>query len=267
MLAFASVLCFLPMSCGKTDDEDEKNAVTIDDYGDGIIFGIKGVSFNMRKIYGGTFQMGTTLEDDDQAFNEETVVHNVTLSNYYIGETEVTQALWDKVAGNNPSHFSGASLPVERVSYDMITQKFIPVLNNLTGKTFRLPTEAEWEFAAKGGNDATGYRYSGSNDASEVSWHNGNSQNQTHSVKSKRCNEQYLYDMSGNVWEWCQDWHGLYSDTAQTNPQGPATGQFRIVRGGAWSDGVRYSRTTCRMRYLPGAQNHFLGFRLAMNAD
>ena len=144
---------------------------------------------------------------------------------------------------------------------------FIPRLNYLTGLNLRLPTEAEWEFAARGGNSTQHYRYSGSDNASAVAWYSSNSDHQSHPVKKKSRNELYLYDMSGNVGEWCSDWYDIYNSNDQTNPMGPATGTHRVVRGGSWLEAERYVRSTCRMRYLPNSTNYFVGFRLALSSN
>ena len=191
-------------------------------------FTVKGVEFKMIKVEGGTFSMGGRYDD-------EKPVHSVTLSDYYIGETEVTQELWVAVMGSNPSEFKGDNRrPVESVSwYDC--QEFIKKLNQLTGKEFRLPTEAEWEYAARGGKYSRGYKYSGSNNADEVAWYSSNSGSKTHSVKTKKANELGLYDMSGNVEEWCNDWYGDYQSYSQTNPTGPSKGEYRVLRGGNWN--------------------------------
>ena len=149
---------------------------------------------------------------DSEAYGDESPVHSVTLSSYYMGETEVTQALWKAVMGNNPSRFKGDNLPVENVSWNDC-QEFIRKLKQKTGKNFRLPTEAEWEYAARGGKKSNGYKYSGSNNIGSVAWYDDNSSNQIHAVKGKRLNELGLYDMSGNVWEWCSDWYGQYLES------------------------------------------------------
>ncbi|MBQ8608093.1 MAG: SUMF1/EgtB/PvdO family nonheme iron enzyme, partial [Bacteroidaceae bacterium] len=179
-------------------------------------FTVNGVSFTMVRVEGGTFRMGATSEQVNP-YNDEKPVHSVTLSSYSIGQTEVTQALWKAVMGSNPSRFRGDNLPVERVSWNDC-RTFIRKLNALTGRTFRLPTEAEWEFAARGGNQSQGYQYSGSNNLGSVAWYDSNSGDKTHPVATKSANELGLYDMSGNVWEWCQDWYGSYSSSSQTNP-------------------------------------------------
>ena len=227
-------------------------------------FIVKGVEFKMIKVEGGTFSMGATSEQGSDAYDDEKPVHSVTLSDYYIGETEVTQELWEAVMGSNPSRFTGNNQrPVEMVSwYDC--QEFIKKLNRLTGKEFRLPTEAEWEYAARGGKYSRGYKYSGSNNANEVAWYNSNSGSKTHSVKAKKANELGLYDMSGNVWEWCNDRYGDYQSNSQTNPTGPSEGESRVLRGGGWcyfDMGVRVSR---RDYLTPGYRHIIIGLRLAL---
>ena len=207
---------------------------------DELTFTVKEVSFIMKRVEGGTFQMGATKEQESDAGKDEKPVHSVTLSDYYIGMTEVTQALWQAVMGNNPSAWKrdDMNLPVEMVSWDDC-QVFITKLNQLTGRQFRLPTEAEWEYAARGGKKSKGYKYSGSNNLGKVAWYSENSDNRTHEVAAKKPNELGLYDMSGNVQEWCQDWHANYESRAQTNPQGPSEGYtYRVFRGGRWKGRV-----------------------------
>ncbi len=230
---------------------------------------INGVSFDMVAVEGGTFTMGATTEqrggwlgffDYD---SDETPVHQVTLSDFMIGKTEVTQELWQAVMGNNPSYYSGNDLPVEQVSWNDC-QEFIKKLNSLTGLNFRLPTEAEWEYAARGGNKSKGYKYSGSNDIGSVAWYDSNSSSKTHAVATKSPNELGLYDMSGNVWEWSSDWYGDYSSGSQTNPKGPSSGSFRVNRGGSWAA----SRGRCRVSYRNDINPDYglssLGLRLAL---
>ena len=221
------------------------------------------VSFTMKLVAGGTFTMGTTSEQDFEAGNDERPAHQVTLKNYYIGETEVTQELWKTVMGNNPSFFDGSNLPVENISWEDC-QEFIRKLNAKTGQKFRLPTEAEWEYAARGGKNSKGYKYSGSNNLDDVSWHEGNSSNKTHAVKTKSPNELGLYDMSGNVWEWCSDRFGNYTSAAQRNPAGPDTGAFRVNRGGGWGYGARCCRVSARDNAATGRRDGNLGLRLVM---
>ena len=221
-------------------------------------FTANGVQFTMIFVEGGTFQMGNNDGDED-----EHPMHNVTLSDYYIGQTEVTQKLWTAVMGSNPSYFKGDDLPVEKVSWNDC-QTFINKLNQLTGEIFRLPTEAEWEFAAKGGNKSKGYTYSGHNMIEIVAWFISNSGSQTHPVGTKAPNELGIYDMSGNVWEWCYDWYGSYSGSAQTNPAGPSSGSVRVHRGGAWSNDTPSCHTAYRYYSPPIGAYSFLGFRLAL---
>ena len=224
---------------------------------------VNGVSFKMVKVAGGTFQMGATEEQGSDAYDSEKPVHSVTLSDYWIGETEVTQALWQAVMGSNPSEFTGDSQrPVENVSWNDC-QTFIQTLNELTGMSFRLPTEAEWEFAARGGISTQGYKYSGSNTIGDVAWYTSNSGSKPHPVATKSPNELGLYDMSGNVREWCQDWYGSYSSSAQTDPVGPSSGSDRVERGGSWGSNARYCRVTSRDYEAPSYRYYSLGLRLA----
>ena len=225
---------------------------------------VKGVAFKMVKVAGGTFQMGATSEQGKSARKNEKPVHSVTLFDYYIGQTEVTQELWQAVMGSNPSYFTGDNQrPVENVSWNDC-QEFIEKLNRLTEKNFRLPTEAEWEYAARGGNKSRGYKYSGSNDADAVAWYDKNSGGKTHPVAQKQSNELGLYDMSGNVLEWCQDWYGNYSSNSQTNPTGASEGSYRVMRGGGWNYYARLVRVSSRDCGTPDGRGSYGGFRLAL---
>ena len=227
-------------------------------------FTVNGVSFTMVGVEGGTFTMGATSEQGtSDPYDDEYPIHSVTLSNFAIGETEVTQELWQAVMGSNPSYFKGSNKPVEYVSWNDC-QTFISRLNSLTGKNFRLPTEAEWEYAARGGNKSRGYKYAGSNTLSDVAWYYDNSSSTTHDVKGKQPNELGLYDMSGNVLEWCQDWFGTYSSSAQTNPTGPASGSRRVFRGGGWDDDAWSCRVLYRNCSTPTICYSYLGLRLAL---
>ena len=220
-----------------------------------------GISFEMVRVEAGTFAMGATPEMKDP-FNWEKPVHQVTQTNdYYIGKYEVTQALWQAVMGNNPSNFKGENLPIENVSWNDC-QEFISKLNRITGKTFRLPTEAEWEYAARGGNKSRGYQYSGSSNLSDVAWYWVNSDSKTHAVGSKQANELGIYDMSGNVLEWCQDWYGFYSSSSQLNPTGATSGSYRMSRGGSWNNGARLCRSSYRDCNSPDYRNIYHGLRL-----
>lgn len=227
-------------------------------------FTVNGVSFKMISVSGGTFQMGATSEQGSDAYDDEKPVHKVTLSDYYIGQTEVTQALWQAVMGNNPSIFKGDNLPVECVSWNDC-QEFIEKLNAKTGRTFRLPTEAQWEFAARGGNNSRDYKYSGSNYPNDVAWYDANSMKKTHNVATKQANELGIYDMSGNVYEWCQDWYGsdYYKNSDANNPRGAYTGSSRVRRGGGWGYNAGYCRSAFRGHYDPAYSNN-LGLRLAL---
>ena len=228
-------------------------------------FTVKGVEFKMIKVEGGTFSMGATSEQTNYD-DDEKPVHSVTLSDYYIGETEVTQELWEAVMDRNPSRFTGNNQrPVESVIWKDC-QKFIKKLNRLTGRKFRLPTEAEWEYAARGGKYSKdyAYKYSGSNNANEVAWYNSNSGSKTHPVKTKKANKLGLYDMSGNVWEWCNDWYGYYQSNSQTNPTGPSEGESRVLRGGSWISNFRNVRVSNRRSDAPDSRYSNVGLRLAL---
>ena len=219
---------------------------------------------NMVYVSGGTFTMGATSEQGSDAESDEKPTHNVTLSSYYICKYEVTQALWRAVMGSNPSYFKGDNLPVESVSWNDC-QTFINRLNSYTGRNFRLPTEAEWEFAARGGNYSRHYKYSGSNYIGDVAWYTDNSGSRTHPVGTKQANELGLYDMSGNVYEWCSDWYGSYSSYSQSNPTGAASGSDRVDRGGSWIDYARFCRSSPRYYSSPGDCYYFLGLRLVLS--
>ena len=228
---------------------------------------VGGVTFGMIYVQGGTFTMGHK-NDKIGPGEESTTLHNVTLDSYWIGQTEVTEGLWKAVMGRNPCLYrKGDKCPVEYVSWDDCIA-FINKLNDLTGEIFRLPTEAEWEFAACGGNQSHGYRYSGSNNIDDVGWYSLNSgkytkMQQKHPVAKKQPNELGIYDMSGNVWEWCHDWASEYTSSSQTNPTGPSSGEERILRGG----GFLYIDGACsvsnRSSQPPSRRDYNLGLRLA----
>ncbi|MBP9993392.1 MAG: SUMF1/EgtB/PvdO family nonheme iron enzyme, partial [bacterium] len=226
-------------------------------------FTVNGVTFEMVAVKGGTFTMGATSEQGSDAYDSEKPTHSVTLGDYYIGKFEVTQELWEAVMGSNPSYFKGSKLPVESVSWNDC-QTFIRKLNSLTGVNFRLPTEAEWEYAARGGSRSRGYKYSGSNSISDVAWYDDNSGSKIHTVGTKSPNELGIYDMSGNVWEWCQDWKGSYSSGSQNNPTGALLGSDRVYRGGGWRNGARNCRVSHRYCDAPSSRYYGLGFRLVL---
>lgn len=234
-------------------------------------FTVGDVTFFMVPVEGGTFMMGATSEQGSDANDRELPVHQVTVSSFYIGQTEVTQALWQAVMGENPSYFHGAELPVEKISWEDC-QAFITKLNELTGMSFRLPTEAEWEFAARGGNKSLGYKYSGGNDPTSVAWYSYNDSWEmrgagyygTHAVATREPNELMIHDMSGNVHEWCQDWFGNYSSEAVTDPTGPASGSGRVYRGGSWYFDEWFCRVSFRNLFMPSNRSYGIGMRLAL---
>ena len=232
---------------------------------------VNGVSFNMVRVEPGSFVMGASAGDLD-AFDTEYPSHQVTLSGYYIAQTEVTQELWQAVMGTpHDVQTQELQLPVDRVAWTEC-QTFITRLNELTGKHFRLPTEAEWEFAARGGIKGHGYPYAGSTVLDNVAWYSANALDVgeddpdygVHPVATKWPNELGLYDMSGNVYEWCQDRYGAYDEDPQVDPTGPVTGTDRVYRGGSWAYDARHSRVSYRSRCLPAFSTFCLGFRLAM---
>jgi formylglycine-generating enzyme required for sulfatase activity len=212
----------------------------------------------MVLVKGGTFKMGSDKYDSEKP------IHAVTLNDFHMGKYPITQAQWQKIMGNNPSHFKGDNMPVEMVNwYDC--QAFCKKISEKTGETFRLPTEAEWEYAARGGNQSKGFEYSGSNNVGEVAWYNSNSDSKTHTVGTKKSNELGIYDMSGNVWEWCSDWYGSYSGAATNNPTGAVEGSNRVLRGGGWYNNSRGCRVANRYNDTPTYRNFNLGFRVAIS--
>ena len=234
-------------------------------------------------VEGGTFLMGQNnvnytdnpnkaiakvqgeIPDDDSPHFDELPAHTVTVEGFFISSYETTQKLWQTVMGTNPSFFPGEDQPVENVSWEMV-QVFLNKLNNIYHTHYRLPTEAEWEFASRGGNLSKGYRYSGSDDVEDVAWYSNDSLTQPKPVGMKFPNELGLYDMSGNIFEWVNDWYGKYQSTAQVNPQGPSKGTFHVLRGGCWkhsSNGMRVSFRTS----IPTTHLNKCGFRLARSAD
>lgn len=231
-------------------------------------FTVNGVPFEMVYVEGGTFTMGATSEQGSDAADWEKPTHSVMLSDFAIGKYEVTQELWEAVMGNNPSYSKGSTKPVEGVSWDDC-QSFISKLNSLLSsqlddKRFALPTEAQWEYAARGGKMSQGYKYAGSNSISSVAWYSDNSGSSTHEVGTKSPNELGLYDMSGNVYEWCQDRYGSYSSSLQSNPTGPSLGSNRVYRGGSWFNYAGDGRVSFRSGNTPSIRRINLGFRLVL---
>ena len=224
-----------------------------------------GVDFEMIRIEGGSFRMGGA---DEEAFSSEKPVHGVSVPTFYIGKFQVTQSLWQAVMGNNPSGFKGENRPVEQISWLKIVKEFLPKLNKITSKNYRLSTESEWEFAARGGKKSAGYIYSGSDKLKQVGWYDANSSHETHPVGQKMANELGLHDMSGNVWEWCADhYHDRYNNAPDdgTTWLSDEEGAPRVVRGGSCFDESRLCRAACRDSYRPGGSSGYIGFRLALS--
>ncbi len=220
----------------------------------------EGVEFDMIRVEAGSFTMGDDKEGDCPS-------HGVILTkDYLIGKTPVTQELWETLMGENPSEFKGGDHPVENISWE-VCQRFIRKLNEMTGMRFRLPTEAEWEFAARGGNLSGDYEYAGSESVDDVAWYRDNSDGGTHPVLEKAPNELGIYDMSGNVWELCADWYDsdYYNISPQRNPSGPAKGSIHVARGGSWRNVAKFCRISCRFNYSHNFGNSRLGFRLALS--
>ncbi len=221
---------------------------------------VNGVRFDMVAVKGGSFMMGNENGESD-----EKPIHSVTLSDFSMSKTEVTQALYKVVMNSNPSRFIGVNNPVEKVSWNDC-QEFIRKLNNLTNKTYRLPTEAEWEYAARGGNKNNKCVYAGSYTVGNVAWFIDNSNKTTHEVASKEANDLGLYDMSGNVMEWCSDLFSNYTDNNQINPTLDKKGEYRINRGGSWNRNAKDSRTTDRDFDSPYNRREYIGIRLVLSS-
>ena len=226
------------------------------------------LNIEMIFVEGGSFVMGCMSEQDEDCFKGEFPQHDVKLSDFYIGRYEVTQKQWQSVMGTNPSKKKGSDLPVENVTWNEV-QEFIRKLNSLTGKRYRLPTEAEWEYAARGGNKSSGYKYSGSNNIDEVAWYVENSNSKTQPVGKKKPNELDIYDMNGNVFEWCEDWFNFNfyqknkSQGVVTNPKSLSNSSTRVIRGGSWQNYAWNCRVSNRSDNGPDVGDGRIGFRLA----
>lgn len=229
---------------------------------------VNNLRIRMMPVAGGTFTMGCSRPSDlKHTYETDKPVHKVTVDSFYMGRYEVTQRLWTEVMGSNPSRWQSSDrLPVEQVSYADV-QIFIARLSQMTGYRFRLPTEAEWEYAARGGNKSKGCIYPGTNgDLGSVAWYGMNSGNVTHPVGTKKPNELGLYDMAGNVWEWCSDWYSEYTSDSQDNPRGPKHGENRILRGGCLNSPSWGCAVSDRSWYLPDHGYGFHGFRLVLDS-
>lgn len=253
--------------------KDSSKAVSSDtaDYVENVF----GLSIQMVYVAGGTFEMGATPEQGSDAYADEMPVHTVTLGDYYIGRYEVTQAQWVAVMGRDvvqqrdakdttlTLHGMGADYPAYYISWEE-AKRFCEKLSELSGKTYRLPTEAEWEYAARGGRHKDGTKYSGSDEISEVAWVARNSEGTTHPVGQKKPNGLGLYDMSGNVWEWCQDKYcaDYYSESPVENPEGPEYGSFRVKRGGSWRYLANSGRVSRRYSNFPDTKRDVVGLRV-----
>lgn len=251
MAAAVLALCSIPAYAG----ESPIGGASFTDPGTGMEFVF---------VKGGCYQMGDTFGGGD---GDEKPVHEVCVGDYYIGKYEVTQGEWEKVMGSNPSHFKkGARYPVDQVSWND-AQEFLRKLNTPSGKGYRLPTEAEWEYAARSGGKSE--RYAGFSDAPELdlhAWYDRNAGSSTHPVGEKKPNGLGLYDMTGNVYEWVQDWKGKYSAASRDNPQGPPSGSYRVLRGGSWNSILRLTRTAARNHHPPDARLYSYGFRVVRSA-
>lgn len=263
-----------PSKSGKNNSTNRSNSQTSSSGRRQLPAVIQQLVNDMVYVEGGEFMMGATAEQGSDAESDEKPKHPVRVSSFHIGKYEVTQAQWRAVMGTNPSYFKGDNLPVENVSWhDCID--FIDKLNQLTGKNFRLPTEAEWEYAARGGNRAASQtKYAGNTDIGKVAWYwesipsktEGNKGYGTQLVGTKYPNALGIYDMSGNVWEWCQDWYGsdYYSKSPSTNPTGPSSGSLRVGRGGSWFYYAGFCRVSFRFFNTPTFTLYYLGLRLAL---
>lgn len=232
---------------------------------DVITINVGEVSFDMIRVAPGSFVMGCTDEQGNDCYGDETPYHRVIISkDYYIGKFEVTQELFEAVMGYNPSNWKAFDRPVENVSWND-AQEFCTKLSRMTGRHFTLPTEAEWEYAARGGHKATTTKYSGSFNVSDVAWYDGNSDERTHPVGRLSPNELGIYDMSGNVYEWCLDFYGEYSSVAQRDPQGLSSGTQRVYKGGSWHFTYRGCRVAYRNGGDPGSRDSQGGFRIVLH--
>lgn len=236
--------------------EDKSTVITIKTDKEDLPLKIINRGFVLELVYieGGEFQMGFPYPDQ---------MRTIRLDGYHIGKFEVTQTQWKAVMGTTPSRFKGENLPVEHVSWEDASE-FCQKVSEVTGKNYVLPTEAQWEYAARGGNKSQYYTYAGSNDVKEVAWYGNNSVDRTHPVGTKKANELGIYDMSGNVYEWCSDWYGIYDENDTNNPQGAVSGISRVHRGGDYCSGYNYCRVSNRSHDDPTVRSSGVGFRVAV---
>lgn len=227
---------------------------------------IEGVDLIMIGVEGGEFEMGASAEQIADASESEFPSHKVRLNGYYISETEISQLLWEKIMGENPSRNKGEKLPVEMVCWEDCN-RFLKRLNSVSGRNFRLPTEAEWEYAARGGNLSQGYKYAGSDSIEDVSWYCDNSMSSTHDVGTKKPNELGIYDMSGNVWEWCSDRYKKYDPDTLNNSSEITDGKYRLLRGGCWYSNAESCRVSYRHFIIPEYWNNYGGIRLVLSPE
>lgn len=249
----------------ETSDEINSPSVSVSDSDDGLVFTVAGVQFTMVYVKGGNFWMGTSSNKND-VDKDERPAHEVTLNDFYIGQTEVTQELWEAVIGSSSRKVVGHNLPMTYISWDDC-QVFVERLNQLTGRSFRLPTEAEWEYAARGGQASKGYVYAGSDNVGDVAWcREYLGDDRIHPVGKKNPNELGIYDMSGNVWEWCQDRYNAayYKSSPKNNPTGAASGSYRVYRGGGWNNTDSYLRVVNRNYGKPSYTFSAIGMRLVL---
>lgn len=242
-----------------SDPAPKIHTETISDL-DGQLF-----SFRMIEVLGGDFRMGG---DDKDAYDNEKPIHQVNVPDFWMGEFLVTQALWQAVLDENPAYFLGMDRPIESVSWHDITNNFFPSLNELCEQNYRLPTEAEWEYASRGGKFQSPYLYSGSNRLKDVAWYGENSHRETKAEKLKQPNALGLYDMCGNVYEWCEDhWHDNYKGAPKDGSAWiDRRSRQRVMRGGSWSSYPWYCRVSYRLHHPPWGDFNFVGFRLVMSS-
>lgn len=241
---------------GSVDTEETKD----------MVFKVGDVEFKMIYVEGGSFMMGATPEQGDNIGYDELPIHDVQLSSFYIGETEVTQGLWESVMGVNlSSGIHDPNKPVQNITWTQCNE-FIDALSNETGMQFSLPTEAQWEYAARGGSKSKGYKFAGGNKIEDIAWYFSNSNDTVHAVATKLPNELQLYDMTGNVWEWCYDYYDgdYYSSSSSINPQGPKTGNRRVYRGGGFRHNANNSRLSLRNHNEESFSYSDIGLRLVL---